>query len=91
MNFSPLHPGKEPTTRCSICGCSVTLELSKTDQEGKAVHECCYARKTISKFRKAINELPQSRAVDPIDPARAVSAPALLGMFWRIFELVRWY
>jgi hypothetical protein len=91
MNFVFLHHWKEQTTRCSICGCSVTLELSKTDEEGKAVHECCYARRTISKFRKPIDEHPQSWAVDPIDPARAASAPAPLGMYWRILELVRWY
>jgi hypothetical protein len=27
---------------CSICGKPVTLETSKTDELGKAVHEGCY-------------------------------------------------
>jgi len=90
MTFSLLHHWKEPSTRCSICGWSVTLELSKTDEEGKAVHEFCYVRRTISKFKKPIDELAQSWAITPIDPVRTASAPALPGMYWRIFELVRW-
>ena len=56
MTFSVLHHWKKPTTSCSICGWSITLELSKTDEGGKAVHECCYVRKTLSKFRKSIDE-----------------------------------
>jgi hypothetical protein len=40
------------------CGWSVTLELSKTEEGGKAVHECCCVRRTLSKFRKPIDELP---------------------------------
>ena len=40
MILSVLHHRKELNTRCSICGWDVTLELSKTDEEGKAVHEC---------------------------------------------------
>jgi len=90
MTFSRRHHWKAATTRCSICGWSVTLELSKTDEEGKAVHECCYVHKTISKFRKPIDELPQSWTISPIDPVGTASAPAPLGMYWRIFELVRW-
>src|SRR5215468_7903867 len=77
MTFSLLHHWKKPTTRCSICGCSVTLELSKTDEGGKAVHESCYVNRTLSKFRKPIDELPQSWAIMPIDPVRAASEPAL--------------
>jgi len=90
MIFSPLHHWQQLTTRCSICGWSVTLELSKTDEEGKAVHECCYVRKTISKFKKPIDELPQGWAIEPVDPVRTTSALALSGIYWRIFELVRW-
>jgi hypothetical protein len=80
MTFSVLHHWKEPTTRCAICGWSVTLELSKTDEGGKAVHECCYVRRTLSKLRKPIDELPQSWAITPIDPVRTASEPALAGM-----------
>jgi hypothetical protein len=28
---------------CSICGKPVELEISKTDDDGQAVHEECYA------------------------------------------------
>jgi hypothetical protein len=55
MTLSVLHHWKEPTTRCSICPWSVTLELSQTDERGKAVHECCYVRKTLAEFRKRLN------------------------------------
>ena len=89
MTFSVLHHWKEPTTRCSICGWSVTLELSKTDEEGMAVHEFCYVRRTLSKFRKPIDEPSQSWAVTPIDPARTAPEPALVGMHWRIFGFIR--
>ena len=89
MSFSVLHRLKEPTTRCSICGWSVTLELSKTDEGGKAVHESCYVRRTLSKFRKPIDELPQSWAITPIDPLQTASEPALAGIHWRIFGLIR--
>jgi hypothetical protein len=41
------HPG----IVCSICDGSVPLETSKTDERGKAVHEECYVRTLISKFR----------------------------------------
>ncbi len=30
---------------CAICNEPVELETSKTDENGKAVHEDCYARK----------------------------------------------
>ena len=80
---------REPTTRCSICGRIVTLELSKTDEGGKAVHECCYVRRTLSQFRKPIDDLPQSLAATPIDTVRSVSELASTGMYWRIFGLIR--
>jgi hypothetical protein len=87
MTFSALHHWKEPTTRCSICGCSVTLELSKTDERGKAVHECCYVNSL--KFRMPIHVVPQSLAITPIDPVQNPPEIALAGMLWRIFGLVR--
>jgi hypothetical protein len=38
---------------CCICSGPIPLETSKTDERGKAVHEECYVRKTISRFRTA--------------------------------------
>ena len=90
MTFSHLNHWKERTTQCSICGWNVTIELSKTDEEGKAVHECCYVRRTITKLRKPIDELPQSSAIKSLDGVRTAYAPAPAGMYWRIFGLVRW-
>jgi hypothetical protein len=89
MSFSFFHHRKESTTRCSICDRSVTLELSKTDEGGKAVHELCYVRRTLSKFRQPIDEPPQSWVLTPIDRVRAASEPTLGGMHWRIFGLIR--
>jgi hypothetical protein len=31
--------------RCSICNERVELEMAKTDEDGKAVHEDCYVRR----------------------------------------------
>ena len=38
---------------CCICAGPLALETSKTDERGKAVHEDCYVRKTISRSRTA--------------------------------------
>ena len=89
MSFSALHYWKEPTMRCRICGWDVTLELSKTDERGRAVHESCYVRDTLSKLRSPIDELGQSWPATPIDPVPTASEPALAGMHWRIFGLIR--
>lgn len=89
MNFSVLHRWQEPVTRCSICHCSVTLEWSKTDEGGKAVHERCYVRETLEKFQRTIGDLPQSWAITPITPLPTAPEPALAGMHWRIFGLLR--
>jgi len=89
MFFSLLHPSKDLVTRCSICGWSVTLELSKTDEGGKAVHESCYVGKTLSESRTPISELPQRWPIPRIDPIRAASEPAPGGMYWRVFGLIR--
>lgn len=37
---------------CCVCTRPISLETSKTDEQGKAVHESCYVRKTISRFRR---------------------------------------
>lgn len=89
MTFSILRHREDPTMRCSICGWSVILELSKTDEAGKAVHECCYVCRTLSEFRKQIDELPQSLTATPIDLARSASELTPAGMHWRIFGLIR--
>jgi hypothetical protein len=89
MIFSVLRHRKEPTTPCSICGWSVTLELSKTDEGGNAVHELCYVRRVLSEFRKPIDEPRQTWAITPIDAVPTASEPALAGMHWRVFGLMR--
>jgi hypothetical protein len=38
---------------CRICAEPVSLETSNTDERGESVHEECYVRKTISRFRTA--------------------------------------
>jgi hypothetical protein len=89
MILSALDHWKEPTTRCSICGRNVTLELSKTDDAGKAVHEWCYVLKTLSKY-KTSDETTESWPMIPAGPVQAASEPVPSRMHWRIFGLVRW-
>lgn len=36
---------------CGICSRPVPLEVTKTNENGKAVHEECYVRQTISRFK----------------------------------------
>jgi len=38
---------------CCICAEPISLENSNTDERGESVHEECYVRKTISRFRIA--------------------------------------
>ncbi len=38
---------------CYICAEPVSLETSNTNERGECVHEECYVRKTISRFRTA--------------------------------------
>ncbi len=38
---------------CGICSGPIPLETSMTDERGESVHEECYVRKTISRFRTA--------------------------------------
>jgi hypothetical protein len=45
-------PSKFPLT-CWICGMAVSLEDCKSDEQGMAVHEDCYVRKTASKTNAA--------------------------------------
>jgi hypothetical protein len=48
MNRSFFHAVHTCKTRCSICGNSVSLESSNTDEQGSAVHEECYVGRTIA-------------------------------------------
>jgi hypothetical protein len=38
--------------RCVVCAQPVELEHCKTDENGKAVHEKCYLKKTAAKVMK---------------------------------------
>ena len=38
---------------CCICAGPMALETSNTNERGESVHEECYVRKTISKFKTA--------------------------------------
>jgi hypothetical protein len=42
----------QQSTVCRLCTIPMPLETSKTDEHGKAVHEECYVRKTISRYRR---------------------------------------
>lgn len=44
---------KRFSTGCFICSASIALENCKTDECGNAVHEDCYVRKTVARFRMA--------------------------------------
>lgn len=63
---------KEPEIRCSICTRRVTLELSKTDEAGHAVHEACYVRATVAHRMPttALAKAPRSWATALIDWAQ---------------------
>lgn len=53
---------KELQIHCSICGRHVILELSNTDEDGRAVHEHCYVRKVAIASTRPINEMRRSRS-----------------------------
>lgn len=88
---SPIHFGKASDARCSICARGVTLELSKTDEQGRAVHELCYVQATVAGLRReteqasVVHETPIPAVIIP-----AVPKPELEGSFWKTFEFVRW-
>ena len=50
MSRSLNYAWNKQNARCSICGNSVPLETSKTDEQGSAVHEECYVGRTIALF-----------------------------------------
>jgi hypothetical protein len=47
------RPTSQGSITCCICAGSIPLETSNTDERGASVHEECYVRKTISRFRSA--------------------------------------
>jgi hypothetical protein len=40
-----------PLFCCCVCALPIHLESSKADEYGRAVHEDCYAREIIQRFR----------------------------------------
>ena len=55
------QPVSEPAVICCICAEPISLETTRTDERGKAVHEHCYVSKTISKFRVTRAFYPRER------------------------------
>ena len=47
---------------CAICRKPVKLEVAKTDEGGKAVHEECYAKKIAMKLVQKLRKPAQSEA-----------------------------
>jgi len=45
------------STPCAICSAPVELEMAKTDEEGRAVHEECYTQKLENKL--ALGDPPE--------------------------------
>ena len=56
----PMYYFSRQSVVCSICAVPLPLETSRTDEDGRGVHEECYARRIISGFRKATSrQLPE--------------------------------
>lgn len=51
MSRSPFF-ASAVNTCCSICGNSVCLETSNTDERGSAVHEECYVARTVALYAR---------------------------------------
>lgn len=91
MRSSRLHFGHEPDTRCSICAREVTLELSKTDEQGQAVHEVCYVQSTLASFREETERtLFRAGSTIPVVAIETRITPGLEKSFWKPFAFVRW-
>jgi len=56
---------------CFVCNTPVELEISKTDENGRAVHERCYLLRL--RERQATNELNTSRQYDGLKSYREFS------------------
>jgi hypothetical protein len=61
---------------CPICNEAVEIKTAKTDEDGKAVHEECYARETRTKQSQHIAISPMALACPRCD-ARAGRVCAL--------------
>ena len=48
-NHFPSRRPRKTELRCPLCNEPVALETAKTDENGKAIHEECYALKTLLK------------------------------------------
>lgn len=48
MNYLFSISLNQQRTCCCICGNPVALEMSKTDEQGVAVHEECYVGRTVA-------------------------------------------
>ncbi|GEM_PF-2695738 len=68
MTGSTEHLSPKDLT-CSVCARPIALETAKTDETGKAVHEECYVRKTISRFRTSRYAIPALDGRSEIDRA----------------------
>ena len=91
MRGSRLHFGHEPEPRCSICAREVTLELSKTDEQGQAVHEVCYVQATLADLRAETERtLLRDRATIPVLAIETRITTGLERSFWKPFAFVRW-
>ena len=90
MKGSRLHFGHAPDPRCSICARGVTLELSKTDEQGRAVHEACYVQTTLAGFRSENLRLLSTEQPASAPLAVQAALPESVASFWKPFEFVRW-
>ncbi len=45
------RPASQQGFLCCICTSPISLDLCNTDERGNLVHEQCYVRETISRFR----------------------------------------
>lgn len=91
MDDSRLRFRRNSETRCSICARSITLELSKTDERGRAVHEVCYVKATLEDLRNsALNRLFPNRTVNRSVAVEAAATPEIEMSIWTAFEFVRW-
>jgi hypothetical protein len=69
---------REPLFRCRICLRSVSLDDSKTDEQGIAVHEDCYVREMIVRFQRGRHGhiLDRRNIMSPSDCANGTDVAA---------------
>jgi hypothetical protein len=59
--------------QCAICKNPVSLEHSKADEHGKAVHEVCYVSKLIGERNRRKKMTWHAREPQSVRPAQRVS------------------